>query len=61
MTYEIYPNSSPEFRMVHKPDGTMVMQVRYINKPFGYTGKWMDVKTEKDNDTISHTETSSHL
>jgi hypothetical protein len=61
MTYGIYPNSSPEFRTLQKEDGTMVMQVRYINAPMGYTGKWMDVKTEKENDRISQPETSSHL
>lgn len=59
MTYGIYPNSSPEFRMVQKPDGTMVMQVRYINAPMGYTGKWMDVKTEQENDNLNQPETSS--
>jgi hypothetical protein len=53
MTYRIYPNSTPEFRMVHKADGTMVMQVRYINAPMGYTGKWMDVKTETENNSAS--------
>ena len=51
MTYGIYPNSSPEFRMLQKEDGTMVMQVRYINAPMGYTGKWMDVKTETETAT----------
>ena len=51
MEYRIYPNSTPEFRMVHKADGTMVMQVRYINAPMGYTGKWMDVKTETETAT----------
>jgi hypothetical protein len=61
MTYGIYPNSTPEFRALQKEDGTMVMQVRYINAPSGYTGKWMDVKTEKENDTTSHIETSSHV
>jgi hypothetical protein len=45
----IYPNSTPEFRMFQKADGTMVMQVRYINASVGYVGKWMDVKTEKEN------------
>jgi hypothetical protein len=50
MTYGAYPNSSPEFRMLQKEDGTMVMQVRYINVSMGYVGKWMDVKTEKEND-----------
>lgn len=49
----IYPNSVPEFRMFQKSDGTMEMQVRYINAPMGYTGKWMPVntvsETTKDN------------
>lgn len=36
--------------MLQKEDGTMAMQVRYINAPMGYTGKWMDMKTEKEND-----------
>jgi len=49
MTYGIYPNSTPEFRMLQKEDGTMVMQVRYICAPQGYTGKWMDIKTEQEN------------
>ena len=49
MTYGIYPNSTPEFRMVQKPDGTTVMQVRYINAPMGYTGKWMDVSVTAEN------------
>jgi len=61
MTYGIYPNSTPEFRMVHKADGTMAMQVRYINAPMGYTGKWMDVKTEAENDTSNSTNTPSHV
>jgi hypothetical protein len=61
MTYGIYPNSSPEFRTLQKENGTMVMQVRYINAPVGYTGKWMNVKTEKENDTTSRIETSSHI
>jgi hypothetical protein len=61
MTYGIYPNSTPEFRMFQKADETIVMQVRYINVPMGYTGKWMDVKTETEHDTTSQPETSSHL
>ena len=61
MTYGVYPNSTPEFRMVHKADGTMVMQVRYINAPMGYTGKWMDVKTETENGTSNSTDTPSHV
>ena len=26
----------------------MEMQVRYINRPMGYTGKWMPVQVEKE-------------
>ena len=61
MTYGIYPNSSPEFRMVQKADGTIVMQVRYIHAPMGYVGKWMDVKTEMENDTLSCANTPSNV
>ena len=48
MTYGIYPNSTPEFRMFQKENGTIEMQVRYINKPMGYTGMWMSVQTKKE-------------
>jgi len=61
MTYGIYPGSTPEFRMLHKEDGTMAMQVRYINAPMGYTSKWVDVKTETENDAANQPETSSHI
>jgi hypothetical protein len=60
MTYGVYPNSTPEFRMFQKADGTTAMQVRYINASMGYTGKWQDVKTEKENDNTHRAETSSH-
>lgn len=43
----IYPNSTPEFRLFQKSDGTTEMQVRYINTMMGYTGKWSSIKTEK--------------
>jgi hypothetical protein len=52
MTYGIYPNSTPEFRMLQKADGSMEMQVRYINAPMGYTGKWMPVNQEKENGNL---------
>jgi hypothetical protein len=48
MAYKPYPNSTPEFRMVQKQDGTMEMQVRYINSAMGYTGKWMLVNTVQE-------------
>ena len=44
----IYPNSVPEFRHLQKADGTIQMQVRYINAAMGYTGKWMSVQVEKE-------------
>jgi hypothetical protein len=43
MENKVYPNSVPEFRMLKKLDGTMEMQVRYLNKALNYTGKWMPV------------------
>jgi hypothetical protein len=43
----IYPNSIPEFRHLQKSDGTIEMQVRYINTGMGYTGKWQDVPVIK--------------
>ena len=61
MTYGIYPNSTPEFRTLQKEDGTIVMQVRYLNAPMGYTGKWMDMKTEKENGTSNSTNAPSHI
>ncbi len=48
MTYSIYPNSTPEFRTLQKIDGTIEIQVRYINKPMNYVGKWIAVKTEQE-------------
>lgn len=46
MSYGIYPGSTPEFRTV-KRDGVVVMQVRYVHRVMGYTGKWMDVPQEE--------------
>jgi hypothetical protein len=44
----IYPQSVPEFRHLQKSDGTIEMQVRYINNGMGYTGKWMSVQMETE-------------
>jgi trehalose-6-phosphate synthase len=44
----IYPDSIPEFRHLQKADGTIEMQVRYINSAMGYTGKWMPVNTVQE-------------
>jgi hypothetical protein len=43
MKNKIYPNSVPEFRYLQKVDGTMEMQVRYVNEVQGYTGKWQAI------------------
>ena len=44
----LYPNSTPEFRILVKQDGSNELQVRYINMVQGYTGKWMPVQVEKE-------------
>jgi hypothetical protein len=61
MTYGIYPGSTPEFRTLQKENGTMIMQVRYLNAPMGYIGKWMAMKTEKENDTSNNANAPSHV
>lgn len=45
---QVYPGSTPEFRMFQKTDGTLEMQVRYRNNAQGYLGKWMPVQIEKE-------------
>ena len=44
----IYPGSVPEFRHLQKADGTIEMQVRYVNTTMGYTGKWMPINTAQE-------------
>jgi hypothetical protein len=44
----VYPDSTPEFRVLIKADGTQVFQLRYINSVAGYTGKWQDVPVVKE-------------
>jgi hypothetical protein len=39
----IYPNSTSEFRILVKQDGSQEFQVRYINITQGYTSKWQAV------------------
>jgi hypothetical protein len=51
MGYGVYPNSTPEFRILEKLDGTTEMQVRYINNQVNYIGKWMPIKIEKETGT----------
>jgi hypothetical protein len=49
----IYPNSTPEFRILVKQDGTQEFQIRYINTAQGYTGKWQAVKVEYEHQPIT--------
>lgn len=45
----IYPNSSPEFRILVKQNGTQELQVRYINITQGYKSKWQPIPLEYEN------------
>lgn len=45
----IYPNSTPEFRVLVKQDGTQELQVKYVNTAQGYQGKWQSIKVEYEN------------
>ena len=47
----IYPNSTPEFRVLIKQDGTQEFQIRYVNISHGYTSKWQAVKVEYECDS----------
>jgi hypothetical protein len=46
-----YPNSTPEFRIFIKKDGTQTFQVRYVNISVGYIGKWQDIQIVVENET----------
>jgi trehalose-6-phosphate synthase len=48
----IYPNSVSEFRHLQKADGTIEMQVRYINSAMGYMSKWMPVNTVQEQNEV---------
>ena len=45
----IYPNSTPEFRILVKNDGSQELQVRYINMSQGYKSLWQPVLMEYEN------------
>lgn len=46
----LYPNSTPEFRIVIKQDGTQEFQVRYICITQGYTSKWQSIQVVYENE-----------
>lgn len=48
----LYPNSTPEFRIIIKKDGTQEIQVRYINITQCYTSKWQAVPVINEEELI---------
>ena len=48
----IYPGSSPEFRILVKVDGTNIIQVRYVSHVAGYVGKWQEIPVVKEEEEI---------
>jgi hypothetical protein len=44
----MYPNSTPEFRILKNQNGESVLQVRYINEAQGYKSKWQDVSVVEE-------------
>ena len=45
---KVYPNSSPEFRYIRKPDNSLILQVRYVCESQGYKSKWQDIPIVED-------------
>jgi hypothetical protein len=48
MFCSVYPNSTPEFRVLQKQDNTQVLQIRYVKKDIGYTGVWFNIPIVKE-------------
>jgi hypothetical protein len=48
----MYPNSTPEFRIVVKQDYSEELQVRYVNIAQGYTSKWQKVEKVYESKSI---------
>jgi hypothetical protein len=44
----IYPNSTPEFRILAKQNGTQELQFRYVSSSHGYIGKWQSIPVVKE-------------
>jgi len=49
----IYPNSTPEFRVLVKQDGTQEFQVRYVCEAQGYTSKWEPIQIVYENEAVN--------
>lgn len=48
----VYPGCTPEFRILVKPDGAQVLQLRQINVTTRYTGKWQDVPVVQEKELV---------
>jgi hypothetical protein len=53
----IYPDSTPEFRLLVKANELQILQVRYVNTVQGYVGAWQDIPVVKEYDTDNHPKT----
>ena len=48
----IYPNSTPEFRIFVKQDGSQELQIRYVCEAQGYQSKWQAIRVEYEANTV---------
>ncbi len=48
----LYPNSTPDFRIVIKQNGTTEFQVRYVCEAQGYKSKWQSVPVINEEELI---------
>jgi hypothetical protein len=46
----LYPNSTPEFRILVKQDGKQELQVRYVCETVGYKSKWQAIRVVYENE-----------
>jgi hypothetical protein len=51
----LYPNCTPEFRIVVMQDGVEELQVRYINMMQGYTSKWQKIPKIYESNSVTTT------
>jgi hypothetical protein len=51
----LYPNCTPEFRILVGKDGVEELQVRYINISQGYTSKWQKIPKIYESNSVTNT------
>ena len=56
MTPNIYPNCTPEFRVLERSDDVQILQIRQVNHTYGYVSKWQDVPVIKENEITTESE-----